>query len=139
MNNYTKDDILRIVKEEQVRFIRLQFTDVFGIIKNITITATQLEKVLNDGCMFDGSSIDGFARIEESDMVLMPDPSTFLIFPWTHGDKEARLICDVLTADRKPYEACPRNVLKRAIKRAQDMGYTMNIGPELEFLPLPFE
>ncbi len=134
MAKYTKSEVLKIVKEQGVRFIRLQFTDVFGILKNVAVMASRLEKIMEEGCMFDGSSIDGFARIEESDMILMPDPNTFELFPWKpENDKEARLICDVLTADGAPYKGCPRNILKNQIERAKKMGYSMNAGPELEF------
>ncbi len=131
---YTNQDILKMVKEDDVKFIRLQFTDVFGILKNVAITSKQLERALNEGCMFDGSSIDGFVRIEESDMLLVPDPDTFVIFPWRpQQGKVARLICDVYTTDGKPYDGCPRNVLKKTLAKAADLGYTMNVGPECEF------
>ncbi len=131
---YTNQDILRLAEENDVKFIRLQFTDVFGILKNVAITSRQLPKVLEEGAMFDGSSIDGFVRIEESDMLLIPDTDTFEIFPWRpQQGKVARLICDVYTTDGKPYEGCPRNVLKKALAKAEALGYTMNVGPELEF------
>ncbi len=131
---YTNKDILKLVEQNEVKFIRLQFTDVFGILKNVAITAKQLERVLDSGCMFDGSSIDGFARIEESDMLLMPDPDTFSVFPWRpQPGKVARLICDVYTTEGVPYQGCPRNVLKRSLKQALDMGYKINVGPECEF------
>ncbi|MFA7073960.1 MAG: type I glutamate--ammonia ligase [Endomicrobiaceae bacterium] len=131
---YTKEDIIRMVKEEDVKFIRLQFTDIFGTLKNVAITASQIEKAMDNKCMFDGSSIEGFTRIEESDMYLYPDPDTFVIFPWRPQDgKVARLICDVYTPDGKPFAGCPRNILKRNLKDAADLGYTFNVGPELEF------
>lgn len=131
---YTNKDILKLVEQNEVKFIRLQFTDVFGILKNVSITAKQLERVLENGCMFDGSSIDGFARIEESDMLLLPDPDTFTVFPWRpHPGKVARLICDVYTTEGVPYQGCPRNVLKNMLKQAADLGYAMNVGPECEF------
>lgn len=131
---YTNQDVLRMVEENDVKFIRLQFTDVFGILKNVAITSRQLERVLNDGCMFDGSSIDGFVRIEESDMVLRPDTDSFEIFPWRpQQGKVARLICDVYTTDGNPYLGCPRNVLKKVLAEAESMGYQMNVGPECEF------
>jgi glutamine synthetase len=134
MSKYTKEDILRICRESHVKFIRLQFTDIFGTMKNVAITVQQLEKALNNELMFDGSSIEGFVRIEESDMYLQPDPDTFVIFPWSADDKRvARLICDVYNADGTPFEGCPRNTLKRVIKEAADMGYTMYVGPEAEF------
>ncbi|HHW47152.1 MAG TPA: type I glutamate--ammonia ligase [Clostridiaceae bacterium] len=135
MPNYDKNDILRIVKEEDVKFIRLQFTDIFGTLKNVAITSGQLEKALEGKCMFDGSSIEGFVRIEESDMYLKPDPSTFVLFPWRpQTGKVARLICDVYNPDGTPFEGDPRYVLKRALKKAKDMGYdAFNVGPECEF------
>ncbi|MFA9375523.1 MAG: type I glutamate--ammonia ligase [Lachnotalea sp.] len=134
MSKYTKQDVIRLVEEEDVEFIRLQFTDIFGMLKNVAITASQLEKALNNKCMFDGSSIDGFVRIEESDMYLYPDLNTLEIFPWRpQQGKVARLICDVYRPDGKPFEGDPRFVLKRAIKDAEDMGYTFNVGPECEF------
>lgn len=135
MPKYSKEDVLRIVKEQDVKFIRLQFTDIFGMLKNVAITADQLEKALDNKCMFDGSSIEGFVRIEESDMYLRPDPSTFVIFPWRpQNGKVARLICDVYNPDGTPFEGDPRYVLKKALKKANDMGYEIfNVGPECEF------
>ncbi|MCQ2462141.1 MAG: type I glutamate--ammonia ligase [Clostridia bacterium] len=134
MSVYTKSDILEKAKKENVKFIRLQFTDIFGSLKNVTITVRQLEKALDDKFMFDGSSIDGFVRIEESDMRLYPDYDTFAVFPWeTANGRVARLICDVYCADGTPFEGDPRNVLRRAIKKAADMGYTCKVGPECEF------
>lgn len=134
MKNYTRDDIMRMVEEEDVEFIRLQFTDIFGNLKNIAITASQLNKALNNECMFDGSSIEGFVRVEESDMCLYPDLSTMAIFPWRpQQGKVARLICDVYRPSGEPFEGDPRYVLKRAIKEAKDMGYAFNVGPECEF------
>jgi glutamine synthetase len=131
---YTNKDVLKMAEENDVKFVRLQFTDVFGILKNVAITSRQLAKVLEEGQMFDGSSIDGFVRIEESDMQLIPDADTFEIFPWRpQQGKVARLICDVYTTDGKPYDGCPRNVLKNALAKAEALGYTMNVGPELEF------
>ncbi len=132
--NYTKQDILRMVQEEDVEFIRLQFTDIFGNLKNVAITVSQLEKALDNECMFDGSSIEGFARIEESDMYLNPDYNTFEIFPWRpQQGKVARLICDVYRPNGDPFEGDPRYILKRAIKKAADMGYVFEVGPECEF------
>jgi glutamine synthetase len=135
MPKYNKEDILRIVKEQDVKFIRLQFTDIFGMLKNVAITAEQLEKALDNKCMFDGSSIEGFVRIEESDMYLRPGPDTFVIIPWRpQAGKVARLICDVYNPDGTPFEGDPRYVLKRALKKANDMGYDIfNVGPECEF------
>ena len=134
MNNYTREDILRMVEEEDVEFIRLQFTDIFGTLKNIAITSSQLEKALDNKCMFDGSSVEGFVRIEESDMYLYPDYDTFEIFPWRpQQGKVARLICDVYTPDGKPFEGDPRWILKKTIKEANDLGYRFDVGPECEF------
>jgi glutamine synthetase len=131
---YTKEQVVKIVKEQDVRFIRLQFTDIFGMLKNVAITASQIEKAMDNKCMFDGSSIEGFTRIEESDMYLFPDPDTFVIFPWRPQDgKVARLICDVHTPDGKPFVGCPRQILKRNLKQASELGYEFNVGPELEF------
>ena len=132
--NYTKQDIIRLVEEEDVEFIRLQFTDIFGNLKNMAVTASQLEKALNNGCMFDGSSIEGFARIEESDMCLHPDLNTFEVFPWRpQQGKVARLICDIYRPNGEPFEGDPRYILKRAIREAETMGYTFEVGPECEF------
>lgn len=134
MGKYTKNDIIKLAKENDVRFIRLQFTDIFGTLKNVAITISQLEKALDNKCMFDGSSIEGFVRIEESDMNLRPDYDSFVIFPWRpQQGKVARLICDVYKTDGTPFEGDPRYVLKRAIKEAADMGYKLNVGPECEF------
>ena len=134
MNSYTKEDILRIVEEEDVEFIRLQFTDMFGNLKNIAVTANQLEKALNNRCMFDGSAIDGFVSIEESDMCLYPDPTTFAILPWRpQQGKVARMLCDIHHPDGKPFAGDPRQVLKKAIADAEELGYTFEVGPECEF------
>ena len=132
--HYSKEDIMELVGDEDVEFIRLQFTDMFGSLKNVAITASQLEKALENKCMFDGSSIEGFVRIEESDMYLYPDLSTLEIFPWRpQQGKVARLICDVYRPNGEPFEGDPRYILKRAIKEAADMGYTFEVGPECEF------
>lgn len=131
---YTKQDVLRLVQEEDVEFIRLQFTDMFGTMKNVAITSSQLEKALDNQCMFDGSSIEGFVRIEESDMYLYPDLDTLAIFPWRpQQGKVARLICDVYRPDRTPFEGDPRAILKKVVKEAQEMGYRFDVGPECEF------
>ena len=135
MTGYTKEDIIRIVREEDIKFIRLQFTDIFGQLKNVAITASQIEKAVNDQIMFDGSSIEGFVRIDESDQYLYPDLKSFRIFPWRpqHG-KVARLICDVHNPDGSPFVGDPRYVLKRVIQKAKDMGFDrFNVGPEAEF------
>lgn len=135
MPSYTKEDIIRIVSEQDVQFIRLQFTDIFGTLKNVAITAGQLEKALDNKCMFDGSSIEGFVRIEESDMYLRPDINTFVIFPWRpQTGKVARMICDVYNPDGTPFAGDPRHVLRRTLEKAEKMGYdTFNVGPECEF------
>lgn len=131
---YTKEDILRIAKEENVRFIRLQFTDLLGTIKNVEIPVSQLQKALDNKMMFDGSSIEGYVRIEESDMYLYPDLDTWVIFPWVAEDRVARLICDVYMPDGSPFAGDPRYILKRALQDAEAMGYTsMMVGPEPEF------
>lgn len=129
-----KRQVLEKAREMNVKFIRLQFTDIYGVLKNVAITVEQLEKALDGELMFDGSSIEGFTRIEESDMYLKPDPSTFLVFPWRPKDGAvARLICDVYKADGTPFEGDPRYILKKTIKEAADLGYTMYVGPEAEF------
>ena len=132
--SYTKEDIKRIAKEQNVRFIRLQFTDLLGSIKNVEIPVSQLEKALDNKMMFDGSSIEGYVRIEESDMYLYPDLSTWVVFPWVTTDRVARLICDIYMPDGTPFAGDPRGILKRALKEAEEMGFTaMNVGPEPEF------
>jgi glutamine synthetase len=130
----TNEDILRSIEENQVRFLRLQFVDIGGMVKNVGIPVSQAEKALTSGIAFDGSSIEGFVRIEESDMILKPDNNTYMILPWdVSGGKVARLICDVYRPDGKPFEGDPRYVLKRAIQAAAKKGFVMNNGPELEF------
>ncbi|MCR8631906.1 type I glutamate--ammonia ligase [Paenibacillus radicis (ex Xue et al. 2023)] len=132
--NYKKEDITRIAKEENVRFIRLQFTDLLGTIKNVEIPVSQLEKALDNKMMFDGSSIEGYVRIEESDMYLYPDLNTWVVFPWVAEDRIARLICDIYLPDGRPFPGDPRGILKQALKEAEEMGFTaMNVGPEPEF------
>lgn len=135
MAKYTRDDILKLAKEENVRFIRLQFTDLFGTLKNVEIPVSQLPKALDNKIMFDGSSIEGFVRIEESDMYLYPDPDTWVVFPWSAKEgRVARLICDVHLPDGTPFPGDPRGILKRVLKEAQDLGFTtMNVGSEPEF------
>ncbi|MCD2256191.1 type I glutamate--ammonia ligase [Lactobacillus sp. CC-MHH1034] len=133
--NITADEIREVVSKENVQFLRLMFTDINGIIKNVEVPVDQLEKVLSNKIMFDGSSIDGFVRIEESDMLLYPDLSTFLVFPWgsEHG-KVARLICDVHNPDGTPFAGDPRNNLRRVINDMKKQGFSaFNIGPEPEF------
>ncbi len=134
MGKYNKEDILRMAEEEDVEFIRLQFTDIFGMLKNVAITHSQLEKALDNRCMFDGSSIEGFVRDDETDMYLYPDLDTFEIFPWRpQQGKVARLICDVHRPGGAPFEGDPRYVLKKVLKSAKDMGYDCCVGPECEF------
>lgn len=134
MSRYQQEDILRIAKEEDVEFIRLQFTDIFGMLKNVAITVSQLEKALDNRCMFDGSSIEGFVRDDETDMFLYPDLDTFEIFPWRpQQGKVARLICDVYRPDGTPFEGDPRYVLRKALNHAKNMGYDFFVGPECEF------
>lgn len=126
--------ILKKAKEDNVKFIQLQFTDLHGMIKSVTITIENLKESLESGTWFDGSSIEGFTRICESDMYLKPDPNTYCILPWENkGKVTARLICDIYTPDGKPFVGDPRYILKKAIKEAKDMGYIYNVGPELEF------
>ena len=134
MRNYTRKDILRLVEEEDVGFIRLQFTDIYGTLKNVAITTGQLERALNNECMFDGSSIEGFSRIEESDMYLRPDLNTFTIFPWRpQQGKVARFICDIYRPYGTAYESDPRQVLENVIRETEEMGYQFVVGPEFEF------
>ncbi|MFO7819751.1 MAG: type I glutamate--ammonia ligase [Halanaerobacter sp.] len=131
----TKEDLLKKAEELDVKFIRLQFTDILGVIKNVAITVDQLEEALDGEIMFDGSSIDGFTRIQESDMKLKPDYDTFTIFPWRPDEEGAvaRLICDVHMPDGTPFEGGPRNVLQNVLAEAEEMGYEMYLGPEPEF------
>lgn len=134
MHMYCHEDIKKIAEEEDVKFIRLQFTDILGKLKNVAITVSQLDKILEDGMMFDGSSIIGFTRIENSDMYLKPDLDTFTILPWENSTgKVARIICDVYKLDQTPFEGCPRNILKKTLQLAKDKGYEFNVGNELEF------
>lgn len=126
--------VLRTVEERDIRFIRLWFTDVLGFLKSFAITPAELEAAFEEGMGFDGSAIEGFARVQESDMVARPDPSTFQILPWRpeqHG--VARMFCDVLTPGGDPFDGDPRHVLRRALRRAQEMGFTFYVGPELEY------
>ena len=134
----SKEEILSQIEEEGVDFLRLQFTDILGTVKNVSIPAHQAEKAFEEGIYFDGSSIEGFVRIQESDMRLNPDPATFAVLPWRSRKEDstvsARLICDVInTSTGEPFAGDPRFVLKRAIARAEEMGYEMNAGPEPEF------
>ncbi|MFD1037897.1 type I glutamate--ammonia ligase [Virgibacillus byunsanensis] len=131
----TKEQIMKMIDEENVRFIRLQFTDMLGTIKNVEIPLSQLDKAFDNKMMFDGSSIEGFVRIEESDMYLRPDLSTFVVFPWTSDKgKVARFICDIYNPDGTPFEGCPRYNLKRNLVKMEELGFSaFNIGTEPEF------
>ncbi|MDE7245199.1 MAG: type I glutamate--ammonia ligase [Oscillospiraceae bacterium] len=134
MGKYSRTDILRLVEDEDVQFIRMQFTDIFGQLKNVAVTSSQIQRALAGEIMLDGSSIQGSVRVEESDQYLQPDLDTFTILPWRpQYGKVARLICNVYNPDGTPFAGDPRNVLKRALEAAEDMGFTFNIGPELEF------
>ena len=134
MGILSRADIVQLVKENDIQFIRLQFTDLFGQLKNVAITPSQLGKCLDNKCMIDGSSIEGFVPIEESDMYLHPDLDTFAILPWRpQQGKVARFICDIFTPDGKPFEGSPRYILKKQLDRVKALGYTFNVGPELEF------
>lgn len=129
-----KQEIINKIKENDVRFIRLQFTDIAGVMKNLAVPISQMQKALDGEIMFDGSSINGFADISESDMYLVPDLDTFVIFPWRSANgKVARLICDIYLPDGTPFPGCPRNNLKRVLQEASELGYTMQVGPEAEF------
>ncbi|MDP3012742.1 MAG: glutamine synthetase family protein, partial [Candidatus Subteraquimicrobiales bacterium] len=131
----TKKDVLKLVKEHKVKFIRLWFTDVLGFLKGFAITVEELEGALEEGMGFDGSSIEGFARIEESDMIARPDPNTFQFISWKQKDHQpvARMFCDIYEPSGKPFEGDPRYVLKKNLQRAKDLGYTYCVGPELEY------
>jgi len=130
----TRDYVLKTVKDRDVKLISLWFTDILGFLKSIDINPRELERALADGVGFDGSSIEGFARIDESDMLVIPDPATFQILPWSQSEHSvARMFCDVLMPGGQPFEGDPRYVLKRNLKRASDLGYTFMVGPELEY------
>jgi len=133
MKKMTKEMILNKAKELNVKFIRLRFTDILGMPKNVEIPVRELEKALNGEIMFDGSSIQGFVRIEESDMFLKPDYSTFTVNPWEEDKDVARITCDVYNPDGSPFDGCPRNNLKKVLKEVEEMGYSTNLGPEVEF------
>ena len=134
MKHYRKQDILSMAAEEGIELIYLQFIDVFGILKNVVIPAGQLEQALENKCTFDGSSIEGFVRIEESDMYLYPDPTTFQILPWRFQQhKAARLMCDVYRPEGIPFEGDSRYILKKSLRKCASMGYAFEVGPECEF------
>jgi glutamine synthetase len=129
-----KNGVLKICQEENIKFLRLQFTDIFGVNKNVEVPESQFAKALDGEILFDGSSIEGFARIEESDMLLRPDLETFRIFPWNNNEgKIARVICDIMNPDGSPFEGCPRQTLKKVCDKAEKMGFVMQAGPEAEF------
>ena len=132
---HTADDVLALAAKRDIRFIRLWFTDILGQLKSFSINATELADALEHGMGFDGSSITGFNAIEESDMIAMPDPTTFAVLPWRPTEAGvARMFCDILTPERTPYEGDPRHVLRRALQRAESMGFDhFYVGPELEF------
>jgi glutamine synthetase len=131
----TREEIMQIIEDENVQFFRLQFVDIFGFMKNVALPKSQIEKALDGNIMFDGSSIDGFVRINESDMYLKPDYNTFTLLPWRNKDgvAAARIICDVHKSNGQPFEGCPRVNLKRVLAEAKELGYTMNVGTEAEF------
>jgi len=134
MDKVTAEQVLRTVKEKNIHFIQFWFTDVLGMLKSFSVSPSELETALQEGMGFDGSSIEGFARIEESDMIAMPDPATFSVIPWLdQNGPVARVFCDIVNPDLTPYEGDPRYALKKMIKRAEDKGYTFFVGPELEY------
>ena len=130
-----KQEVLEQCARDSVAFVRLQFTEPYGAVKNVSIPVDELEKALDNELMFDGSSIRGFKRIEQSDMYFLPDPATYAVLPWrgTESARTARLICDVADPDGQPFAGDPRTNLRRVLKEAADLGYTMNVGPEAEF------
>jgi glutamine synthetase len=134
MNCHCGEDVLKVVKEKDVSFIQFWFTDVLGFLKSFAVTPSELEEGLTEGMGFDGSSIEGFARIEESDMIAKPDPTTFQMVAWRQGERPvARMFCDILNPDGNPDEGDPRYVLKRLLKKVHEKGFTFYVGPELEF------
>lgn len=134
MKQYTKEDIIRMVEEEDVEFIRLQFVDIFGTLKNMAVTTSQLDKILDNKCMFDGAAIEGFTDNHMAELFLAPQLDTFTIFPWRpQQGKVARFICDVLNADGTPFQGDSRYCLKQVLKEAKELGYTLDVGPKCEF------
>ena len=131
----TREGVMELAEREQVRFVNLQFTDIVGMVKSVTIPLHQLEDCFQNGKWFDGSSIEGYARIAESDMFLVPDPATFAVLPWEREPNAvtAKVVCDVFNPDGSPFEGDPRYILRRAVARAQALGYDFQTGPELEF------
>lgn len=133
-----RDQILSLVEEHEVRYVYLWFTDILGFLKSFAITLHELEVALDEGMGFDGSSIEGFTRIQESDMIARPDVETFAVLPWTvNGEAVGRMVCDITTPDGKPYDGDPRHVLRRALEKANEMGYDFFVGPELEYFYFP--
>jgi glutamine synthetase len=134
MGNSKKEEVLRAIRDRDIKFVQFWFSDVLGMVKSFTVSPAELEMAMEEGMGFDGSSIEGFARIEESDMIAMPDPDTFCLIPWlTDVGPVARIICDIVNPDGTPYDGDPRYVLKRVLKRTKDMGYEFYVGPELEY------
>ena len=134
MNCQSFDDVRKIVKEKDISFVQFWFTDVLGVLKSFAITPSELEEGMTEGMGFDGSSIEGFARIHESDMIAKPDPTTFQLVPWRGGDRPvARMFCDIMHPDGTPYEGDPRYVLKKLLKKIAEKGYTFYVGPEAEY------
>ena len=134
MEKETREMILQMAEKEDVEFIRLQFTDMFGTLKNIAVTSSQLEKALNGQCKFPASAVKGFPGSDEPDLYLYPDPDSFVILPWRpQQGKVARMLCDVCFADGTPYEGCTRSILKGLLRKAREMGYYFYIGSECEF------
>ena len=137
MDCRTAEDVKKIVRDRDISFIQFWFTDVLGVLKSFAITPSELEEGMSEGMGFDGSSIEGFARIQESDMIAKPDPTTFQLVPWRSGDRPvARMICDILNPDGTPYEGDPRYVFKRLLEKVAKQGYTYYLGPELEYFYL---
>src|SRR3712207_1300413 len=134
-NNLTREQVMELADREQVRFVNLQFTDIVGMVKSVTIPLHQLEDCFHNGKWFDGSSVEGYARIAKSDMFLVPDPATFAVLPWEREPNAvtAKVVCDVFNPNGSRFEGDPRYILRRAIARAQALGYDFQTGPELEF------
>ncbi|RKX39372.1 MAG: type I glutamate--ammonia ligase, partial [Thermotogae bacterium] len=134
----TIEEIFNMIRDEKIQFIRLQFSDINGTLKNVEVPSQEIKRAFESGIMFDGSSIEGFARIEESDMFLKPDPETFAILPWsTDGIKSARVICDIYKPNGEPFEGDPRYRLKLVVNKARSLGFEVFAGPEIEFFVLP--
>jgi glutamine synthetase len=130
-----QDYVLRTVEERGIRFVLLWFTDVLGQLKSVAIPPTELETAFEEGMSFDGSAVDGFSRVQESDMLLLPDPNTFEQLPWRGGDDApvARMFCDVTDLDGSPFAGDPRHVLRRTLDRARERGFSFYVGPDMEF------